>query len=144
MSSYSHHVKDAWNAVVDSDASPLERLDALLWVNIQILDRFSDELKIQLAWLRQSPPASPNLDFAFGAHLRRLKALLSEGTSTGELHLEGASADVRARCVYEAIMTSPNIIRLGGVRAAHALARDSVLRGAMPRPRPKTVPASGA
>ena len=33
----------------------IEKLDALSWVNINALDRFGDEFRIQLAWMRQSP-----------------------------------------------------------------------------------------
>lgn len=131
MSSFTRNWKIAWDAVLSSDSSPLEQLDALSWVNIQIISRFSDEFKIQLAWLRQSPPSTPNLDFSFREQLRQIKSLLSEGAQTGEIHIEGASADVRARCVFEAVMTSPNIIRSAGARPAHALARDTILRGAL-------------
>lgn len=131
MSSFTENWKIAWDAVLRSSSSPLERLDALLWVNIHIISRFSDEFKIQLAWLRQSPPNAPNLDFPFRAQLRQIKSLLAEGMQKGEIHLEGASADARARCVLEAVMTSPDIISTAGPRAAHLLARDTVLRGAL-------------
>src|SRR4051794_29536692 len=57
MQSYSDHFATAWAAVVGSGSSPLEQLDALMWVNINVLDRFSEEFNIQLAWLRQSPPS---------------------------------------------------------------------------------------
>ena len=136
MGSYSEKFKTTWEAVLRSSSSPLEKLDALMWGNIHILDRFSDEFKIQLAWLRQSPPSTPTSRlgfFSFDAQLRQIKRLLAEGQRTGEFHLEGASADVRARCVFEAIIVSPNIIRAAGARAAHALARDTVLRGAAAR-----------
>ncbi len=135
MGSYSENLKTSWAAVLGSESSPTEKLDALMWVNIQVLDRFSDEFKIQLAWLRQSPPSTPNLDFSFRAHLRQIRTLLANGSQTGELRLEGATADVRARAVFEAVMMSPNIIRAAGTRGAHGLARDTVLRGALSRPR---------
>jgi hypothetical protein len=129
MSLYSEHVNTSWEDVLRSRSSPLEKLDALMWVNIHALDRFSDEFKIQLAWLRQSPPSSPNMDFSFRAQLRQLKALLTEGSRAGDIHIEGASADIRARCVFEAIMMPPSVIRAAGTQGAHALARDTVLRG---------------
>jgi hypothetical protein len=31
-------------------------LDALAWVNTNALDQLGDEFRIQLAWMRQSPP----------------------------------------------------------------------------------------
>ncbi len=131
MSSYSRNLKEAWDSVLRSDSSSLERLDGLMWVNIQVLDHFGDEFKIQLAWLRQSPPSTPNLDFSFRAQLRQIRALLAEGTRRDEIRLQDASADVGARCVFEGIMMSPSIIDAAGARAAHRLARDTVLRGAL-------------
>jgi AcrR family transcriptional regulator len=135
MGSYSENVKTTWAAVLQAGSSPLEKLDALMWANIHIIDRFSDEFRIQLAWLRQSPPSTPNLDFSFRAQLRQIKRLLADGTYSGELRLEGATADVRARCVFEASMMPPGIIRAGGTRGAHSLGRDTVLRGASTRSR---------
>jgi AcrR family transcriptional regulator len=131
MSSYSLNLKTAWDTVLRSDSSSLERLDGLMWVNIHVLHRFGDEFKVQLAWLRQSPPSTPHLDFSFRAQLRQIKALLADGSRRGEIHLEGASADVRARCVFEAIMMSPSTIGATGPGPAHRLARDTVLRGAV-------------
>jgi AcrR family transcriptional regulator len=135
MGSYSQNLKAAWDSVLRSGSSALERLDGLMWVNIHVLDRFGDEFKIQLAWLRKSPPSTPNLDFSFGAQLRQIKALLADGIARGEIRLEGASSDVRARCVFEAVMMSPSIIRASGAESAHRLARDTVLRGAVVRGR---------
>jgi AcrR family transcriptional regulator len=135
MGAYSENVKATWAAVLQAASSPLEKLDALMWANIHIIDRFTDEFRIQLAWLRQSPPSTPNLDFSFRAQLRQIKTLLADGTYSGELRLEGATADVRARCVFEASMMPPDIIRAGGTRGAHSLARDTVLRGASTRSR---------
>ncbi|MGA8723946.1 MAG: TetR/AcrR family transcriptional regulator [Acidimicrobiales bacterium] len=131
MSSYSRNLKTAWDTVLRSDSSSIERVDGLMWVNIHVLERFGDEFKIQLAWLRQSPPSTPHLDFSFRAQLRQIKALLADGTGRGEIRLDGGSADVRARCVFEAIMMSPSIIRVAGAPSAHRLARDTVLRGAL-------------
>jgi AcrR family transcriptional regulator len=136
MSTYSAKWTTAWDAVLSSDASPLEKLDALIWVNINLIGRFSDEFKIQLAWLRQSPPTSPNLDFSFQAQLRQIKSLLTGGLHKGDLHLNGASLDVRARCLFEAVMTTPNIVGSAGARTAHGLGRDTVLRGAAANARP--------
>ena len=35
------------------DSTTVEKLDALSWLNINALDQFPDEFRIQLAWLRQ-------------------------------------------------------------------------------------------
>jgi AcrR family transcriptional regulator len=137
MRSYTERVKTAWEAVLSTRSSPLEKLDGLMWANVHVMDRFSEEFRIQLAWLRQSPPNTPNLGLSFAWHLRQIKALLSEGERSESLRVEGRSAEIRARCVQEAIVFPPSIVRAAGPRAAQALARDTVLRGAVPRRRAK-------
>ena len=134
MQTYWANAKRTWDAALHSGSTPLEKLDALMWANIAVVERFTDEFKVQLAWLRQSPPSGPNLDFSFAAQLRQIKALLAEGSRQGDLRIDGAPADVRARCVFEVIMMSPTIIEAAGAPGAHALARDTVLRGATVAP----------
>lgn len=133
MRTYSDKARAAWLAALESEGSPLEKLDSLMCANIHLLDRFSDEFRIQLAWLRQSPPSTPNLGQWFVWHLRQIKALLVDGSKAGQLRLEGASADIRARCLYEATVIPPSIISASGIRSALTLARDTVLRGALVR-----------
>jgi AcrR family transcriptional regulator len=133
MQSFFDHFATAWDAVVASKSSPLEQLDALMWVNINGLDRFSEEFNIQLAWLRQSPPATVDLNLSIGRQLQQLKALLAAGAKSGEIEVEGPSADGRAMSLYELLLTPETIVRTAGTRRAHALARDTVLRGAARR-----------
>ena len=137
MRSYTEKVKAVWEAAVGTGSTVLEKIDALMWANIHVMDRFTDEFRIQLAWLRQSPPSTPNLGMSFAWHLRQVKGLLAEGEKSGELHVEGGTAEIRARCMQEAIVFPPSIVRVAGTRAAHALARDTVLRGAVVRQRTK-------
>ena len=137
MRSYTEKVRTAWEAAVSTSSTALEKIDALMWANIHVTDRFTDEFRIQLAWLRQSPPSTPNLGTSFAWHLRQVKALLAEGEKSGELHVEGGTADIRARCMQEAIVFPPSNVRAAGTRAALALARDTVLRGAAARQRTK-------
>ena len=60
--------RGGWVSVLRSDATPVEKLDALSWVNINALDQFSDEFRIQLAWMRQSPPtANPGWSYHYPA-----------------------------------------------------------------------------
>ncbi|EUA25900.1 bacterial regulatory s, tetR family protein [Mycobacterium intracellulare] len=59
MESFGKKVEAGWVNVLRSDATPIEKLDALSWVNVNALDRFSDEFRIQLAWMRQSPRTRP-------------------------------------------------------------------------------------
>jgi len=135
MSSYSEKVKDVWSTALNAASSPLEKLDALIWANIQIVDQFSDEFRIQLAWLRHSPPSAPDIGLAFSWHVNKLKKLVAEGARSGEFVVAGPTAELRARCLYETIMFPPNAMRTVGDRAVLAFARDTVLRGALIRPR---------
>jgi len=135
MRSFVTKVRAGWNAVFASESSAIEKLDALMWVNINVVDRFSDEYSIQLAWLRESPPTTTNLGFSFAARLRELKALLADGERSGELHLDGPSADLRAWSLFELLWLHENIVRKLTPRPALAHARDTVIRGAAERPK---------
>jgi len=140
MRSFEDKVTTAWDAVLKSRSSPIERLDALLWVNIKVLDRHSDEFKVNLAWLRQSPPSTPGLGFGFSfpRQLRQVKALLAEGRKSGEIRLSGASADLLGRCLLEAVWGAGASVSTAGAGATQELARDTVLRGAASRTRSGT------
>jgi AcrR family transcriptional regulator len=133
MATYAGNVAGAWDAVVGASpsSSVVEQLDALLWVNINVLDRFSEEFNIQLAWLRDSPPSSVDLGLSFGHQIKQLQKLLKAGEQSGEIRIAGGSARLRAMSLYELIFTPENVIRHAGPPAAHALARATVLRGAI-------------
>jgi AcrR family transcriptional regulator len=139
MSAYSQKVVTAWEAVVRSESSPLSKLDALMWVAINVVDRFSDEVKVTLAWMRQSPPSTPSspsppsLGVSVPTQLRHVKALVSAGIQAGEILFDGASADVRARSVLEAVWGAGSPVTAAGTLAAQTLARETVLRGASVR-----------
>ncbi|OBY29512.1 TetR/AcrR family transcriptional regulator, partial [Mycolicibacter kumamotonensis] len=60
MASFGAKAGGGFAAVLRADATPVEKLDALSWININALDQFPDEWKIQLAWMRHSPPDTPN------------------------------------------------------------------------------------
>jgi hypothetical protein len=119
--------------VLGSNASPVEKLDALCWVDINALERFHDEWRIQLAWMRQSPPDTPNPGVAFATRLRQLQSLMSEGIRSGEIRIDNPSLGVLARCVLDVLWIPENIVRKAGRRAALVHARDTVLRGAAER-----------
>jgi AcrR family transcriptional regulator len=133
MRSFGQKVGAGWVSVLRSDATPIEKLDALAWVDINALDQFHDEFKIQLAWLRQSPPDTPNPGWSFTTRLRQLRALLSEGLRSGEIQSEGPSTGMLARCVIDVLWIPESILRSAGRRAALIHARDTVLRGVTER-----------
>ena len=117
--------RSGWTNVLRSDATTVEKLDALMWININAVDRFSDEYNIQLAWIRESPPNTTNLGSSFAARMGDLKSLLSQGVRAGELQVEGPSSDIRAWSVFELLWMPENIVRkLGPTRRARARPRD--------------------
>jgi AcrR family transcriptional regulator len=134
MRSFTSKTRSAWTDVLRADGTVVEKLDALMWININVVDRFSDEYNIQLAWLRESPPSTTNLGSSFTARLRDLKSLLAQGARAGALHVEGPSADIRAWSLFELLWMPENIVNTLGPRGALDLARDTLLRGAARRP----------
>jgi AcrR family transcriptional regulator len=129
MESFGRKVEAGWVGVLRSDATAIEKLDALSWVNVNALDRFSDEFRIQLAWMRQSPPNTPNPGWLYATRLRQMKSLLSEGIRSGDISIDAPSATMLARCLIGLQWIPENILRAVGKRAALVHARDTVLRG---------------
>jgi AcrR family transcriptional regulator len=134
MRSFAVRARSGWSGVLRSAGSIVEKLDALMWININAVDRFSDEYNIQLAWIRESPPSTANLGSSFSARLSDLRSLLAKGARSGELRVEGPSADIRAWSLFELLWMPENIVQKLGPRGALTLARETTLRGAAPRP----------
>jgi AcrR family transcriptional regulator len=130
METFAETIETAWEDVLESDATSVEKLDGLMWINANLLDRFSDEFKIQIAWFRQSPPTSVDLGLSFGHQIQGLKKLLNAGIQAGELQVEGSSDIARARSLYELMLIPVSIVRSAGVRTSQSLARETLLRGA--------------
>jgi AcrR family transcriptional regulator len=135
MESFGRKVEAGWVSVLRSEATPIEKLDALSWVNINALDQFSDEFRIQLAWMRQSPPDTPNPGWLYATRLRQMKSLLSEGIRSGEIRIDAPSTAMLSRCVIGLQWIPENILRELGKRSALVHSRDTVLRGAAGRGR---------
>ncbi len=134
MESFGKKAGGGFASVLRTDATPVEKLDALSWVNINALDQFPDEWKIQLAWMRQSPPDTPNPGLAFTMRLRQLRALLSDGIESGDIRIEDSpSLSMLARYVMDALWVPENIVRSQGKDAALLNARDTLVRGASER-----------
>lgn len=132
MRSFAARVRDSWKPVLETSSSTIEKLDALTWIDINVVDRFSDEYNIELAWIRESPPDTPNLGRTFAARLRDVKTLVTAGRRAGELRLDGPNADMRAWALFELLWMPENLVR-PEPRDALALGRDTVLRGAADR-----------
>jgi AcrR family transcriptional regulator len=133
MESFGRKVEAGWVSVLRADATPIDKLDALSWVNVNALDQFSDEFRIQLAWMRQSPPNTPNPGWLYATRLRQMKSLLSEGIRSGEIRIDAPSTAMLSRCVIGLQWIPENILREVGKRAALVHTRDTVLRGAAVR-----------
>lgn len=134
MESFGQKAGGGFASVLRAAGTPAEKLDALSWININALARYPDEWKIQLAWMRQSPPDTPNPGLAFTMRLRQLRTLLSEGIESGNLRIRDApSMSMLARYVMDALWVPENIVRARGTRAALINARDTLVRGAAER-----------
>jgi AcrR family transcriptional regulator len=133
MESFGKKAGGGFASVLRADATPVEKLDALSWVNINALDQFPDEWKIQLAWMRQSPPDTPNPGLAFTKRMRQLKSLISEGIRSNDLRIDTPSIDMLSRCVMDVLWMPENIVRAHGTRAALVHSRDTVVRGVADR-----------
>ena len=83
MRSFTVKARSGWSNVLRSDGTVVEKLDALVWININAVVRFSDEYNIQLAWIRESPPNTTNLGSSFSARLSDLKSLLGPRSPVG-------------------------------------------------------------
>jgi len=136
MQSFTARIGQAWTTVIRTDATVIENLDALNWININALARFSDEFKIQLAWMRHLPSVGSS-PWSSSARLRQLKTLLSEGIRSGEINIDTPSAEILARCVMGASWLPENIVSDGDTRGALVHVRDTVVRGVANRRRGK-------
>ncbi|KUH99028.1 TetR/AcrR family transcriptional regulator [Mycobacterium sp. IS-3022] len=129
MRSFGERVAQGWTSVLGSSSSPVEKIDALSWINTNVLDRFGDEFRIQLAWMRQSPPDTPNPGWLFTKRVKQMKALLAEGIRSGEIKIDSPSNEMLARAVIGVGWIPENILHDLGTRASQIHIRDTLLRG---------------
>jgi AcrR family transcriptional regulator len=129
MQSFGEKVAMGWAEVLESDSSVIEKLDALSWINTNAMDRFADEFRIQLAWMRQSPPNTPNPGWLFTKRVRQMKSLLAEGIKSGEIRIDSPSNDLLSRSVIGVGWIPESILRELGTRASLLCVRDTMLRG---------------
>jgi AcrR family transcriptional regulator len=129
MDTYAQKRQAAWDAVLASRSTAVEKLDALAWLYIVLLERFGNEFRIHLGMVRQTPRSI--LGVVPTSNYADVEALLRSGSGAGEIRVPGADARAYARCVHEALWTPEDIVRVEGSRAAHALARATLLSGAL-------------
>jgi AcrR family transcriptional regulator len=138
MSTFTVIARSGWRNVLRAEATIVEKIDALTWVNINAVDRFTDEYNIQLAFIRESPPKTVNVGSTFSARMADLKSLLAQGVRSGELRIEGPTSDVRAWSLFELLWMPESVIAKLGPRGALDLARETTLRGISPLARRPT------
>jgi AcrR family transcriptional regulator len=133
MNSFGETIDAGSKYVLRSGGSPIAKLDALSWIDTNALDRFGDEFRIQLAWMRQIPPDAPNPSLQFPKRLRQIKSLLAAGIKSGEIKTYDAPLEMLARCVIVLKWVPENILQELGIRAAQVHIRDTMLRGVVRR-----------
>jgi AcrR family transcriptional regulator len=133
MQSFGEKIAVGWTEVLRSESSPLEKLDAISWVHTNALDRFGDEFRIQLAWMRQSPPDTPNPGWMYTKRLRQVKSLVSEGIKSGDIHIQSPSNELLGRALIGVGWIPENILKELGTRQSLLHVRDTSLRGVIVR-----------
>jgi AcrR family transcriptional regulator len=134
MGAFGQKTEEGSREVLRSKSSPIEKFDALSWVYINALERFGDEFRIQLAWMRQIPPNAPNPSVEFPTRLKQTKNLLSQAIQSGAVGITDAPKEMLARCVIGLQWLPENILRDIGTSASLVHIRDTLLRGVAETP----------
>ena len=129
MQSFGEKIAAGWNVVLRAEGTTIEKLDALSWIHTNVLDQFGDEFRIQLAWMRQSPPDTPNPGWLYTQRLRQVRSLLAAAIKAGEIGIDSPANEMLARAVIGVGWVPENILRQLGTRAAQLHVRDTSLRG---------------
>lgn len=133
MQSFGEKIAVGWTEVLGAEGTPIEKLDALSWIHTNALDQFGDEFRIQLAWMRQSPPDTPNPGWLFTQRVKQVKSLLAEGIKAGQIGIDSPSNEMLARSVLCVGWIPENILREFGTRTSQIHVRDTSLRGVIVR-----------
>jgi AcrR family transcriptional regulator len=134
MNSYHSKLGAAYKNVGSSESTAIEKLDALTWLNINVLDRFMQEFRIQLAWLREIPPDTTSLGTSAEQRFGQLQKLLRAGLRSGEMSLENTgvarpSLALLAQCVRDLIWVPVQTVERESKQAMLSYWRTSALRG---------------
>ena len=134
MRSYHAKLSDGYRAVIATDSAAVEKLDALTWLNINILASFPEEFAIQRAWMQTIPPVASKLSALQRERARQILQIVAEGVRGGELRTGWPdcgrpSLDVLAMCYRDLVWPSA-IVELAGPKQALAHCRATLMRGA--------------
>jgi hypothetical protein len=133
MGAYAENVTDGWRSILTSPSTPIEKLDALLWFDTNVVYHFSEERRIQSAALQLAPPSSPDLTATFPTQLRLLKEFVTEGLGAEALQIDGAPTELATRCLFRVIWPSQNVVDAVGIERTFEFERDILVRGAASR-----------
>jgi AcrR family transcriptional regulator len=130
MGAYAENVTNGWRSILTSPSTSVEKLDALLWFDTNVVHEFPEEQRIQSMGLQVAPPTSPNLMATFPTQLRLLKAFLAEGSDTRQLQVGGGPKDIAARCLFRLVWPSHSMTETVGTQGTHLFEREMLVRGA--------------
>jgi AcrR family transcriptional regulator len=136
MGAFHARLSGGYRAVIASDSTTVAQLDALTWLNINVLESFPEEFAIQRAWMRAIPPAASNLSALQLERAGQIQQIVAEGVRRGELRdgRTGAgrpSIDVLAMCYRDLVWPSA-LVKLAGPERTLAHCRATLMRGAAP------------
>jgi AcrR family transcriptional regulator len=129
MRGYATHVLDGWERIRAVGASPLDTLDAMSWLYVNLLDRFSEERRIQFQSITNAPGSQVESNWAFPTQLRILRDVLGDGMRSGELTSRKAPIALLGSTVFSLLHVPSVILRDLGTEGAFALTRRAVLNG---------------
>jgi AcrR family transcriptional regulator len=135
MNAFHDQLSAGYDAVLATATTPLAKLDALTWLNLNVLGRFGPELAIQAAWLRAVPPAAEDLRRPARRRAGQIGALVAQGLRSGQLRTGSCGSatpplDLLSECVRDLSWLPAWMVRQRGPRAALAHSRATLIRGA--------------
>ena len=136
MGAFHARLSDGYRAVIASDSTTVAKLDALTWLNINVLESFPEEFAIQRAWMRAIPPAASNLSALQLERAGQIREIVAEGVRHGELRngrtgVGRPSIDVLAMCYRDLVWPSA-LVKSAGPKRTLAHCRATLMRGAAP------------
>lgn len=133
MESYQDSVSAAYDAVIESDSTSVEKIDALAWVNVNAVETFHDEFKIQSSYLRVVAPAGRNPEWApQDKRSKQLLEIVRDGVRArqlGAVSIDPAPTnELLARCIRD-LMWQAHVVNRFGKDVAMDLCRKTLVRG---------------
>ena len=130
MNAYYNKLSAGYLAVARSRADPLAKIDALTWLNINVIDQFAEEFEIQQAWFRSFPPETSSLADSLKDRSRHIRDIVAEALKEGELRFGESDVDTLTDCVRDLIWIPPTVIRQTDHRQVLEHSRATLFRGA--------------